>query len=224
MDFSSVDFDPVTRPTVVIAMTARTGSTQLRSLLGQLGPFGSPREFLNTRGPMHRFVEARAIRDMRTYFVTLAADAPIFCLKATVIDWMPIASRARTIFPAACHVYLDRRDIDALALSVARAVHSGVRHARRDAADAKSAATAEPPPADLVSRCKSRLIAKKDAWARYFGERSISPLRICFEDLAIDFGPSVRSICDLVGVALGDGPIPEVRHPRHLGHDHRACS
>jgi hypothetical protein len=84
-----------------------------------------------------------------------------------------------------------------------------------------------------ASRCRSPLIAEKDACATYFGERSISPPRICFEDLAIDFGPSVRSICDLAGVALRDGPIPEGRyrrmthlgdHPRYLGQDHRACS
>jgi LPS sulfotransferase NodH len=208
------DFHSVLKPTIIIAMTARTGSTQLCSILGQLGEFGLPSEFLNPRGPMARFVKAHGIEDMRTYLETLASDAPIFCLKVTAIDWTPIAARARIIFPQARFVYLDRRDIDSQARSMARALHTGLWHVRRDSGAPSPPVIAGDVPEDLVQRCRWQLLEEKSAWRRYFTEHCIAPLTVLFEDLVTEPEVCVRRICSFAGVDLGNRPIPPGHYRR----------
>jgi LPS sulfotransferase NodH len=87
---------PVEKTTLIIAMTPRSGSTNLCSALTKLKDLGDPQEYFNPRGPMEHFsTKVTKTSSPQDYLAALAARADIFSFKIASVDWQPFAARAR---------------------------------------------------------------------------------------------------------------------------------
>lgn len=205
---------PVNGPVLVVAMTARTGSTQLCSVLNQLGSFGDPREIFNPRGAMPHLLKRFQRAGWPRYLVELARGAEVFCFKVAGCDWQPVCHHAVRLFPMARYVYLHRRDADAQALSLARARMTGVWHVR--SGDDPPEDRDVNPPAELVSDCRRQIREEVEGWGRFFDQHRISPLSISYEEFAADPDSTVRRVCRYASVELSDRSIPSGMY-RKLG-------
>jgi trehalose 2-sulfotransferase len=197
---------PVDKSTLIIAMTARSGSTNLCSVLARLGRFGDPQEYFNPRGPMPHYARALGAATASDYLARLAQRAEIFCFKIAGGDWRPFAARAREVFPRACYVYLDRLDVDAQAISLYRAMASQHWHAR---ANDKGPAP-EPPPfdADAIETCRRQLLEENRIWSDFFAEAEIAPMRVSYEQMSADMPKTMQLICREVGVTVPEERVP----------------
>jgi LPS sulfotransferase NodH len=211
-DFFGTQFDPVHGPCLIIAMTARTGSSQLCSILGQLGVFGIPLECLNPRGPLQWILTEYQIEEPSSYLTSLSKRCQHFCFKVAGGDWTPFADRASRLFPNARYVYLERHDHRAQAESLARALLSGVWHHERGRPIPVLPPIRARDFAQKVRLASEQLAGERALWQHFFEASGITPLKISYESLTRDPASAVRSICHFAGVDLPDGPIPEGRY------------
>jgi LPS sulfotransferase NodH len=198
---ASTSLAPIDKNTLIIAMTPRSGSTNLCSVLSKLKTFGDPQEYFNPRGPMGHFAKAANASSASDYMAAVAAKADVFCFKVAAFDWGPFAARATVVFPKARYVYLDRIDIDAQAISLFRAKASQRWHARAVEKNVR------PPPtpqfdAAGIEACRQELFAEKRRWADFFFESDIKPLCISYEQLLSDMPRAVHKICREAGREL----------------------
>jgi LPS sulfotransferase NodH len=214
---NTVEFDPaILKPVpgrvLVIAMTARTGSTQLCSILGQLGNFGAPEEIFNPRGAMPYLCRRYCRGRTEDYLVNMARGVEVFCFKVAGCDWHPLASHASRLFPQAQYVYLQRHDLDAQALSLARAIATGTWHQAVNDRESGDGAVQESLPVKLVTRCRQQIEHENESWIRFFGEYGIRPLPLWYEDSVADPACTVRRICQFANVHMGDRAIPRGKY------------
>lgn len=192
---------PVNKRTLVIAITARTGSTNLCSALAKLRTFGTPREVFNQRRAMQRFdAELGGCASADDYISRLASEGEIFAFKAAWLDWPPFAVRARQVFPQASYVYLHRLDLDAQAISLFRAKATDRWHLLANGADAAPADVEFD--AEQIVRCRQQIVREDEAWRRFFFRNELKPLHIAYEHLADDLPRALRMICAEVGIDL----------------------
>ncbi len=196
---------PIEKRTLIIAMTERSGSTNLCSVLSKLGPFGAPEEYFNSQGLLETFPAEVGAIDASDYLAKLAERAEIFCFKISVAHWRPFRARARTVFPNARYVFLDRLDLDAQAISLYRARSSQVWHEKHDWA--KQAGASAFDPVELEA-CRQHLIIGKAKWAEFFFEADIKPLHVMYEHLLADMPKAVQMICGEAGLLLFQDKVP----------------
>lgn len=197
---------PIAKRTLIIAMTERSGSTNLCSVLGRLGPFGQPDEFFNPQGPMEYLPGELGAVDASDYMAKLAARAQVFCFKVSRTHWKPFADRAKTVFPNARYVFLDRLDLEAQAISLYRAKASWTWHEKHEWIEQPRAHTL-----DLaeVEACRRHLLIGKERWAEFFFDADIKPLTIMYEHLQADMPKAVQMICGEAGQFVLQNQVPE---------------
>jgi LPS sulfotransferase NodH len=203
---------PVPGRVLVIAITARTGSTQLCSILGQLGNFGAPEEIFNPRGAMPYLCRRHCRGRTEDYLVNMARGVEVFCFKVAACDWQPFASHASRLFPQAQYVHLQRHDLDAQALSLARAIATGTWHQAVNDRESSDGTVRESLPVELVARCRQQIERECEGWIRFFGEQGIRPLPLWYEDSVADPAYTVRRICQFASVDIGDRAIPSGKY------------
>jgi LPS sulfotransferase NodH len=203
---------PVPGRVLVIAMTPRTGSTQLCSILGQLGNFGAPKEIFNPRGAMPYLCRRYCGDRSEDYLVNMARGVEVFCFKVAGCDWQPIASHASRLFPQAQYVHLQRHDLDAQALSLARAIATGTWHQAVNDREASDGTVRGSLPVKLVARCRQQIEHECESWIRFFREHGIRPLPLWYEDSVADPACTVRRICQFANVDIGDRAIPSGKY------------
>lgn len=197
---------PVQKRTLIIAMTERSGSTNLCSVLAKLGPFGEPEEYFNPEGLMATVPDQLGAVDASDYLQKLAARSEVFCFKISVSHWKPFRNRARDVFPNARYVFLDRLDVEAQAISLYRARASWVWHRRIDWADQRRD-QGDFDAAELEA-CRTHLLTGKAKWAEFFFENDIKPLNIMYEHMLADMPRAVQMICGEAGHLVFKTDVP----------------
>ncbi|MEZ5960375.1 MAG: Stf0 family sulfotransferase [Hyphomonadaceae bacterium] len=197
---------PIEKRTLIIAMTERSGSTNLCSVLSKLGPLGAPEEYFNPDGLMARVPDELGAVDASDYLQKLADRAEIFCFKISVSHWKPFRNRAKTIFPNARYVFLDRLDLEAQAISLYRARASWVWHRRTDW-DAQPHQDGDFDPVALEA-CRTHLLIGKEKWAEFFFVNDIKPLNIMYEHMLADMPKAVQMICGEAGMLVFKSDVP----------------
>lgn len=186
------------KPTIMIAMTPRTGSTFLCHALRQAGYSTEPTEIFNARdnggGPAG--LEARRLQASRfaSYITTLAnVPDPAFIFKTGWHDAAAIAPALPKIFPNLHVVYLDRKNIAAQAVSQFRAETSGIWHARPGEAHQVFDPAAQ---FNLPRICEiiGRMQQEKRAWESWFATHNITPLRLEYRLLEENVREALRRI------------------------------
>lgn len=197
---------PVTKRALIIAMTERSGSTNLCSVLAQLGTFGAPEEFFNPQGVMEYYPAELGAADASDYLAKLAERAEVFCFKTSRVNWRPFAQRAKTVFPNARYIYLDRLDIDAQAISLCRARRSWQWHHKEGWPRRGGDGAFDP---TELEDCRRHLMESKAKWAEFFFQADIKPLTIMYEHMTADMPKAVQMICGEAGRLVFQRRVPK---------------
>ena len=121
------------KPALMIAMTARTGSTHLCESLGAAADIGCPAELFNPRGVVQVEKKKRGVSSFSEYMTSVANDSGQYIsFKASWIDFEPLVGIYRNIFPDMKIIYLNRLDVVAQAVSLVLASTSGRWHDKSD--------------------------------------------------------------------------------------------
>ena len=177
------------KPTIMIAMTARTGSTHLCGALAAAGDVGRPGEIFNPRGVAWAERERRGVHSFTDYMRSFNDEpSPVFIFKTNWQDFAPFAQDWRRLFPNLRVAYLDRKNLAAQAVSLYRAQISGTWH--QPAQQARATPDDQRHSFDLARICAlmQELSAEKQAWERFFNAEGLTPARLFYEDFQKDVG------------------------------------
>lgn len=200
---------PLASTTLLIAILPRTGSTALCSLLEKTGVLGSPREYLNPRGPLRPWARRLSAFDLGEYLDALRREqvttSGVFALKTLFTDLEPLLKRAPVaeLLDSARFVYLTREDLVAQAISNYIAEASGVWHrdSRGELFRSRGGGDPDPPyDEERILAERGALLRQQAAWEHFFAARSIEPFRITYEGFVADANATVTAIARHVGV------------------------
>lgn len=181
-DYARIGTD---RPTLMIAMTPRTGSTHLCSALSSVLPVGKPIELLNGRDTLVWEKKRRSIdtfEELLTQYFSESEKHIIF--KTSWGDFEYFQDVIYTIFPNMQVIYLNRLDVEAQAVSLFRAVVTGNWHDSPTISNNSSMTDEEILlKFDLKRICSiiDSLEIEKASWEQFFFKNNINPARIYYE-------------------------------------------
>ena len=199
------------RPTLMIAMTARTGSSHLCSALSSAIKVGQPIELLNARDVLvavKRKLNATSYAEILSAHIEGSTD--YFVFKTGWKDFEYFTDKIFLMFPDLKIIYLNRLDVEAQAVSVVKALRSGKWH---DSTEQLRKVELEPARLrdtyDISDVCTfvDWLNLEKKEWEQFFFRRDLEPIRICYESFCDDVSHAVRRITRSIGVddaQLGD--------------------
>jgi len=119
----------VTKPALMIAMTARTGSSHLCSGLASILRAGRPRELFNTRSNKTAEQKRRGAKTFGEFLAQYAAASDDYVVfKSCWQDFDYFQEKIELLFPNLEWVYVNRFNIEAQAISLYRATITGYWH------------------------------------------------------------------------------------------------
>jgi LPS sulfotransferase NodH len=189
------------KPAVMVAMTARSGSSHLCKVLAAAGDFGQPNEIFNPRGNVQDECVRLGVSRFDDYLNALTAKpAGHFLFKTCWQDFAPFAAVWRQIFPDLTVVYLERKNIAAQAISLYKAKTTNLWHKQHGEAHKK------PPPVPYnytkIKEAEQEIIIERQAWADFFRREGLTPPRLLYEDFETDITKALDLFEGLLGVPL----------------------
>lgn len=202
-DFASL---AVEKPTLMIAMTARTGSTWLCAELERACKVGMVTEIFNPRGPIQHSGCWHEGETFAEYIscLTRTRAGDIFAFKTTWNDFAPIAPYALKLFPDLRVAFLRRHSIEAQALSHYYAMKTGQWHLRP--ADAKERKKPEHLDLAEIDRIIDHFERELRSWQSFFVASVLRPHEIYYEDFRHDITTAVSALARLGGMGFSEGP------------------
>lgn len=188
--------------TLVIASTARSGSSWLGHLVSMTEHLGRSREYLGHWGDKRVDGEgvAAALRRMRAEGTT---PNDVTGVKVFPRHMVTVArfTRFSAWYPGARYVHIVRRDLLAQAISLQKARSSGRFYTQMP--------ELRPPVYDAkrIAGHIARLALDNATWSAYFARTGIEPLTIAYEDAVLDPIASVKAVAAHVGVAVPDSAV-----------------
>jgi LPS sulfotransferase NodH len=195
----------IEKPVLMLAMTARTGSTNFCDALGRVLRAGEPVEIFNPRGVAQWQKSKRGVSDFRAYLASLEVDAHgYFIFKTSWQDFSPWVPFYRIVFPSLRIAYLDRIDIEAQAVSLFKAIVSNHWHklhgqgAPDDHIDMRF---------DLKRICKMIRVLEEEKrnWELFFFKEGHYPARIHYENFASDVNVAIKYLVEFLGLTYDSG-------------------
>lgn len=182
------------KPTIMIAFTARSGSTHLCASIHAAGHSTTPTEIFNDRGPAQSEKNTRNVSNFKQYIRAFSEDSDeAFIFKSYWPDFEIFAAHALKMFPNLRVVYLERKNVAAQAVSLFRAHSENVWHKKPgDILSAKH----QPLKLDVEQTLAFArdIISEKNKWEGWFSFHGIKPLRICYEDFERNVNLAIRKI------------------------------
>ena len=205
------------KPTIMIAMTPRTGSTHLCASLHRAGQSVEPNEIFNPRGPIEQEKQRRRTGSFADYIASFARDPDdTFIFKTCWTDAAPLAPYITGLFPNLRVIYIGRRNFAAQAVSNLRAEQSRIWHLREGDADPQT--TTEywydlPRLRTIVADHDS----EKKGWKDWFTANGITPLRLDYEDFKADVNTALAVIMSAMALPLLAKNLPPRSGLKKLG-------
>jgi len=201
------------KPFYFIAMTARSGSTMLCSLIKKMGHLGIPDEYLNPRGPFqfhHSKYGGETFEEyLKNIFNQMLAGSDMFGIKTAFLDFFPAASQFNEeIVNFSKFIYLTRMNIYSQAVSLWSATTTQLWHSG-DGARSKISLS-DYNYSDILL-CLTQLLTERVKWETYFALKGIVPLRITYEDLCVNQESVLRSVVNFLGVQISKEQICGVK-------------
>lgn len=188
------------KPTLILAITARTGSTQLCSVLESLNIFGSADEIFNPRGVINSNIKRLGVNSFAEYIDKLVHQSgDFFSFKTSWSDFEPISTFYMRIFPNAHFIFLDRFDIVAQALSLFKAIVTERWHCSSQSKSKKIELTLEQLDADRITSLMQRLMHEKFQWEWFFYNNDLRVRHLYYEIIRNDWGKAARMIAEQFG-------------------------
>lgn len=185
---------PALGKTLVVATTARSGSTLLCATLREVGGFGNPDEYLNLMrsdfdavpGKVSRASSEDVSVRMRRWLEGDFRDEGVDAIKlmwTNFADWRTLHPEA---LPAklreARWIFLRRRDKIAQAVSLTRAKQTGQWHF-----ESRDEETRDADYLDFYSQagCLAFIKRQEESWERFFARENIDPEHVWYEDFCV---------------------------------------
>lgn len=186
------------KPTLMIAMTPRTGSTHLCASLGMAANIGCPAELFNPRGVVQLEKKRRNVWSFSQYIKSVSEDQGEYAaFKISWLDFKPFIGIYRNIFPNIKIIYLNRLDVVAQAVSLVIASNSGRWHENMTEIN-KPISNSDQMKRnfDLMHICNTiaYLEYEKKNWELFFFSEFINPARINDELFSDDVNTALRFI------------------------------
>jgi LPS sulfotransferase NodH len=197
--------------TLVIASTARSGSSWLGHLVSMTEHLGRSREYLGHWGDKRADAEgvAAALRRMRAEGTTPndVTGVKVFPRHLAMVARFTAFS---AWYPGARYVHIVRRDLLAQAISLQKARSSGRFYTQMP--------ELRPPTYDAkrIAGYIARLALDNASWSAHFARTGIAPLTIAYEDAVPDPVAAVKAIAAHVGVEVPDAAIRAEGYVRKL--------
>lgn len=199
-EYTSYDFRRIgtEKPTLMIAMTARTGSSHLCSGLSSVLPIGDPTEILNGRDTLIWEKKRRNIQTFAEFLAHYIKESGAYIVfKTNWIDFSFFRDSIFHIFRNLKFIYLDRLDIEAQAVSLFKATVTGTWHHSSTIRMGKTIPEDElKKKFDLLQICHiiDELQREKIEWENFFFVHEIQPVRIFYEHFASDLAIAIHQI------------------------------
>ncbi len=198
MDFPSASALPGVH--YMIATTPRSGSTNLALRMWKTGLLGAPMEYLNpahisdlsrrlgARGPMDYWARLQGVR---------TSPNGCFGFKAFVTDFRYIAQTTPDLLPhlrADRVIFLYRRNVDAQAVSLARAIQTGSWFSTVE--------ERQPPEYDFaaIQRSERNLVDQNAKWAKILEATAADVMRVSFEDYMAAPAATISQLQAFLGI------------------------
>ena len=198
-NYKSSDFADVAinKPTIMIAMTARTGSTHLCSALSSIPEFGEVTEIFNPRGPIQDLKIRRNVSTFSDYMKSFNSESSnYFAFKVAWLDFAFFSKYYKLIFPDLRLFYIDRFDIEAQAISSFRAKVTGIWHDTPSIQHRKTQMSEEELMRmfDLRAICLNirELEIEKMNWEKFFFNECLIVPRIHYEQFEEDVSIALK--------------------------------
>jgi LPS sulfotransferase NodH len=189
------------KPTLILAISARTGSTQLCSVLESMKAFGSPDEIFNPRGVIQQHIKNDGTVSFVEYIKKLSnTDSPFFSLKTSWLDFAPISQVYERIFPDASFVFLDRFDIVAQAFSLNKAIETGKWHSNINSPNDKKNFSYDELDVDRIRSLMMNLMHEKLMWEKFFYINKLAVHHVYYEIIKDDWIAAARMIAEKFGI------------------------
>ncbi len=221
---------PPPRP-YLLASVPRSGSTYVSHLLWRTGCLGAPLEYLNfeATGPYGFANDAPAKQHELWHAVLRRRTSPngLFGLKAFPVQLEEIHRQNPRLMTEVIRlmlgkaagskvVQLRRRDRTAHAISMARAMLSGIWRKEQEAGDRP-----EPEYSELAVTRTAVLIEQQErGWSEMYRDLGILPLVVFYEDVLADPQGFVAAVAGYLGVELDPAAaidVPEIERQSQKG-------
>lgn len=190
-----------------IAMTPRSGSSLLCSVMTATNHMGEPGEKLELRSIRNNIVKLAPARDADEYYrAVLKASATPNGVSGLKTSWFQFDLFRRSLsderaIQESRFIYLTRRDLAAQAVSLYKATASRVFHTNKQHSPAAlESLSALQYDYDRLDHWYEHLVKQERGWQRYFDSHRIFPLAITYEDIEHDVHEVVRRIALYLGL------------------------
>lgn len=220
------DFDKVVKgeieivcnkPTIALAITARTGSTQLCSVLESMKVFGSPDEIFNTRGVVQNIKKRTGACSFVDYINKLTGtDSPCFSFKTSWKDFEPVTPVYRKLFPQIKFFFLDRFDVVSQAFSLYKAIETGRWHSNASTRNEVAGLSADQIDAYRIQELMKSLIQEKYMWEKFFFTERLVVHHFYYEIIKNDWAAASKIMAKEFGfdsVETGEGRYNRLSGP-----------
>jgi len=206
----SQDADP--KRTLLIASTARSGSSLLGACCRATGALGYPVEYAHPVDQRHleaRFGVEGLQPALREIMKRRTSPNGVFGIKVhyPVIAQFGSLPNLLDFFPGPGLVHIGRRDTVAQAVSMARGLQTGRWSARGPAEGARVETDAFD--YDLVDACHRRLVRHAAGWRYELAKAGRPFLSIDTEDLTADWRVQIARIADFMQVDIDVAALPD---------------
>ena len=184
---------------LMIASTARSGSTIFVEYLWSTGVLGAPMEYpaLPNRKILYDRLESESWCDYWSKVIKRRTSPNgVFAYKMFAVNWLHICRRQPSLYSMInpTHViYLYRVDVLGQAISRSRALRTNVWFSGYDEDQVEY-------DEEHISRCIQSIANEENFWFSVFNRLRLPLLKINYEDFMRDRERRIKSICDHVGV------------------------
>lgn len=188
------------KPLYFIAMTARSGSTMLCSMMEKIGGFGIPNEYLNPRGPFDMYHSKYGGKNIIEYLenIRTRSKSHVIGIKTAFLDFYPFATLfTQTLTKYSNFVYLTRLDIYAQAVSLWSAQKTQFWHSTNGT---KSEIDLTQYNYSEILITLHRLIEERVKWELYFSLNGTIPLRLNYEEICFNSEKQIYKLAEFLGV------------------------
>ena len=199
------------KPLYLIAMTARSGSTMLCSMIKQSREFGIPDEYFNPRGPFNTHHARYGGNTIQEYLgsIRVHSKSTLVGIKTAFVDFYPVANHfSHALQKYANFVYLTRSDIYAQAVSLWSAKKTNLWHSldgTKSKIDVCHYNYSE------ILFALQQLIEEKIKWETYFSFQGILPLRLYYEEICSHPEKTIFALAAFLGVRISLEHIHGIR-------------
>lgn len=218
---------PLAKRTIGIIFTPRSGSSWLTEVLTKDGRFGKPQEWFNPNfvPDISRRIGAKDPKDYVDLLQRQHQSGNVFSFEATLYQIDRVFKRRADFLDAFANTpidwyYLTRKDIVLQAVSLAKAVDTGVFHAPAQSVEDRLLAdqSFDYDPRE-VSKWLDHIAKLEHRSEDFFSANGIAPIRLVYEDVVSE---DVSTVLDLFAAKSGAGTKAQSNQSNRANRANRA--